>query len=113
MERKTCPICRRHPVAINYYRGDRVYYRSACTPCIHQKRQPQPDIPSWIRSGYKKRDRCDRCGFKFRTQEQSAVYYIDGDTANNNWANLKTICLNCQIEVAKTRWRPSAIQPDF
>lgn len=38
---------------------------------------------------------------------------MDGNTDNNHWANLKTICLNCQSEVAKTTWRPGAIQPDF
>ena len=113
MERLVCPICNQHPVAINYYRKGRVYYRRACTPCIHRRRRPQVEVPGWVRSGYKKRDQCDRCAFRFKLAEQSGVYYVDGNTANNHWTNLKTICLNCQKEVAKTRWRPSTLQPDF
>ncbi len=113
MQRAQCPVCNRNPVAINYRRGDKVYYRSKCTPCIHQKRQLPAPVPGWLRSGYPKKDRCDRCGFKFKLSEQSDVYYIDGDVTNNHWANLRTICRNCQSEVAKSRWRPGTIQPDF
>lgn len=113
MERPMCPICRRHPVALNYYRKDRAYYRSACTGCIHRGRTVKTEPPAWVKSGYKKSDRCDRCGYKLRHTEQSTVYYADGNTANNNWLNLKTVCLNCQIDVGKTRWRPSNLTPDF
>lgn len=113
MQRKICPICRNHPVALNYYRKEKAYYRTACTSCIHKKRKPIPEVPGWIRSGYKKRDKCDKCGFKFKLGEQSHVYYIDGNLYNNNWNNLKTICLNCQPEVVKTKWRPSNLIPDF
>lgn len=113
MERKLCPICRQHPVAINYYRDEKIYYRSACTPCIHNKRKLQPEIPGWLKSGYKKHDRCDRCSFKFKNPEQSRVYYVDGNLHNNHWSNLKTICLNCQPELTKTTWRLGDLQPDF
>lgn len=113
MERKICPICKKHPVAVNYHKRGRTYFRSACTPCIHKGRQIQPEVPGWVKSGYKKRDRCDRCSFRFKLTEQSNVYYTDGNTSNNNWANLKTVCLNCQTEIAGTNWRPAAIQPDF
>jgi len=113
MERQLCPICRKHPVAINYYRNNKTYYRRACTPCIHRRRTiPQP-VPGWIKSGYKRRDRCDRCAFRFKLVEQSEVYYIDGNTSNNHWANLRTLCRNCQLEVANTNWRPSSIKVDF
>ena len=113
MERQICPICKTNPVAINYRRGQKVYYRTACTPCIHTKRKKVEPVPGWIKSGYKKNTKCDRCGFKFRSSEQSIVYYIDGDLNNNHWANLKTICLNCQPEIKNIRWRPGSIQPDF
>jgi len=113
MERKICPVCKKYPVAINYYKHGRVHFRSTCTPCIHRGRRLKPEIPGWIKSGYKKRERCDRCTFKFRSPDQSKVYYTDGNTNNNNWANLKTICLNCQIEIAGTKWKPAVIQPDF
>ena len=113
MERKLCPICRKHQVAINYYRKGVAHYRSACTPCIHQKRKLPAKIPGWVKAGYRKPDKCDRCSFKFKLISQAKVYYMDGNTTNNHWANLKTICLNCQIEIAKTSWRPSELQPDF
>lgn len=110
MQRKMCPICRKNPVAINYYRGDRVYYRRACTPCIHAKREFPKTVPGWVRSGYKKREVCDRCNFRFRLVEQSSVYHVDGDINNNHWANLRTICANCRPEVAGSKWRPSPLQ---
>lgn len=102
-----------HPVALNYYRKEKAYYRTACTGCIHKKRKPTPEVPGWIRSGYKKREHCDRCGFKFKHIEQSNVYHVDGNLNNNNWVNLKTICLNCQPEITKTRWKPGDLKPDF
>ena len=113
MERARCPICKKNPVAINYRRGDRIYYRTACTPCIHQGRKLAPEVPGWLKSGYKKPEKCDRCSFRFKSAAQSRVYYIDGNVKNNHWQNLRCICLNCQIDVAKSTWRPSPIQPDF
>lgn len=111
MIRSTCPKCHKHPVAINYYRKEKVHYRTMCTPCLHKKKKFV--APGWFKSGYKKTKACDRCGFKFKLAEQGHVYYIDGNINNNNWVNLKTICLNCQVEVAKTRWKPSTLTPDF
>lgn len=113
MQRNLCPKCRKHPVAINYYRKEQVHYRSLCTPCIHKTKKVLPKVASWIKSGYKKSNKCDRCGFKFKLIEQSEVHYVDGNPDNSNWLNLKTICANCRLEVAKNKWRPSSISPDF
>ena len=113
MERVQCPICHKHPVAINYRRGDKVYYHKACTPCVRRKRKPAKVVAGWIKSGYKKRDRCERCSFKFKLSEQGKVYHVDGNIKNTHWANLRTVCLNCQPELAKTNWRPGDLQPDF
>jgi len=43
------------------------------------------------------------------------VYYVDGNLKNNDWNNLKTICLNCQAAVldAKLGWKPSDLVADF
>jgi hypothetical protein len=115
MQRKICPVCHHYPVALNYYRGDKPYYRSTCTSCIHKGKKVKPEAPAWFRAGYRKQEKCDKCGFRFKHHEQSNVYHIDGRQDNANWSNLKTICLNCQLELAKvpTGWRPSSITPDF
>jgi len=113
MERNLCPFCRKHPVAINYYRKGKTYFRTACTPCIHGRNRSPTKLPGWVKSGYRKPDKCDRCAFKFKINTQAKVYYVDGNTNNNHWANLRTICLNCQIEISHMGWRPSPIQPDF
>lgn len=113
MQRKICPICQQHPVAINYYRHDRVYFRTSCTPCIHRAKKAMKPIPGWVKAGYKKRERCDRCNFKFKSLDQSCVYYVDGNTKNNHWANLRTICANCRYEVVTTTWKPGEITADF
>lgn len=113
MQRKTCPVCKNFVVALNYYRKGRPYYRSMCTSCIHKGRKIKPEAPNWFRSGYRKTDRCERCGFKFKSVDQSNVYYADGNTSNVNWSNLKTVCLNCQQELTKTSWKPGPIVPDF
>lgn len=113
MSRSICPICAKHPVALNYYRNSKAYYRTACTGCIHRQRQKLPQVPGWLRAGYKKQARCDRCGFSFKVSDQSLVYYVDGDLNNNRWRNLKTICLNCSAEVKKIKWKPSNLVPDF
>lgn len=113
MQRILCPKCSVRKVAINYYRKEKVYYRTLCTPCIHKLKIKSIAVPGWVRAGYKKTEKCSRCQFKFKLPTQSKVFYIDGDTKNNHWSNLRTICLNCEREIQSTRWRPSEISPDF
>ena len=112
MQRDICPNCKVRKLAINYYRKNKIYYRSLCTPCIHSKAKIN-FIPGWIKAGYKKTEKCARCQFKFKLLNQGKVFYIDGNTKNNHWSNLRTICLNCEKEIQNTRWRPSEINPDF
>jgi hypothetical protein len=113
MQRKICPVCKQHPVSLNYYRNGKAYYRTTCISCIHRGKKVKPEAPNWYRSGYRKSENCDRCGFKFKFLNQSNVFYTDSNTTNVNWANLKTVCLNCQVEITKTGWRPGPIIPDF
>ena len=72
-------------------------------------------VPGWARSGYTKKDKCERCNFKFKFLTQSRVFYLDGNLNNNDWTNLKTLCLNCQEEVFKSKlpWKPSPLVADF
>lgn len=113
MTREVCPRCNKNLQAINYHRGEKTYYRSLCTPCIHRKKISIKKVPGWARAGYKKSTKCDRCAFIFKLPDQSQVYYVDGNTNNNNWLNLRTICLNCSREVVKTKWRPGELRPDL
>ena len=114
MERKICPTCNQRPVAVNYVREDVVHYRSICDVCSRGGRKHKP-TPSWHKTGYRKKPACERCGFKFKLTEQSAVFYADGNLKNNNHFNLKTVCLNCVHEVQKSKlpWRQGPLVPDF
>lgn len=116
MNRPICPICTQRPVAINRRIGDRVYYRKLCDNCIRQGKKLKPIPPGWLKAGYRKKDRCDVCGFKAKYPvKQLRVYYIDGNLKNNSHTNLKTVCLNCQVDVnnSKLPWKPSDLTPDF
>lgn len=114
--RKLCPTCSTRPVAVNYIKEGLVHYRSMCTSCIHKGRKIKPAPPSWFKTGYRKKPHCEKCGFKAKhPEDQLRVFYLDGNLRNNTWTNLKTICLNCQQEVYKSRlpWKAADLVPDF
>ena len=115
LKRDLCPVCHNNPVSINYIRDDVTHYRNTCSACNRKKKKLKPVPPPWVKSGYKKKPQCERCGFKMKHSEQSNVFYVDGNLKNNNWLNLKTVCLNCQQEVYKSRlaWKAGPIVPDF
>ena len=114
-ERKLCPTCNQRPVAINYRKGLVTHYRSHCDVCNRKGKRVRIAPPAWHRAGYTKKTVCERCGFKAKHPEQLGVFYVDGNLKNNNWLNFKTICLNCQQEVYKSRlsWKPAPLAPDF
>ena len=113
--RQLCPNCNNSPVAVNYIRSGVRHYRNSCPGCIRKGKKLKPEPAAWQKSGYKKTERCEKCNFKFALPSQSVVFHVDGNLKNNNWLNLKTVCLNCQQEVYKSRlpWRPATIVPDF
>jgi hypothetical protein len=115
LTRDLCPICRNTPVAVNYIRDGVHHYRNSCSGCLRKGRKLKKEVPLWAKSGYKKKPQCEKCGFKFKLADQSNVFYVDGNLKNNNHFNLKTVCLNCQQEVYKSRlpWKPAPIVPDF
>jgi hypothetical protein len=110
--RKLCKKCQTRPVAVNYRKEDRVFYRSQCDHCA---RGLKTERPLWALTGYKKKDQCDRCGFKSRHPEVFNVFYVDGDLTNNRITNLKTVCANCQRTLHQdgVRWRQGDLTPDF
>ena len=115
-DRKLCSVCSRNPVAINYVREGITHYRNMCGSCSRRGKKVKPKPPAWYQSGYRKKPACDMCGFKAESpEEQLLIFHVDGNLNNNDWVNLKTVCLNCRPLVGKKRlpWKPSGIVPDF
>ena len=104
------------PVAINYRSNDKVRYRKICNSCIQKGKKLKPTPPQWFKAGYRKKTTCEKCGYRAKYPEkQITVYYIDGNLKNHNSFNLKSICLNCRVEIAYSNvlWKESPITPDF
>lgn len=116
MSRAVCPICLQNPVAINYHSNGKTRYRKICNSCIRKGKSLKPIPPPWFRSGYRKKHVCEKCGYiaKF-PEKQMSVFHIDGNLKNTSTLNLKTICLNCRVElsVSKLPWKESPLTPDF
>jgi hypothetical protein len=110
--RKLCKTCNSRPVAINYYKEGKPHYRSQCDHC---SRTAKEGIPRWSKSGYKKKDKCDRCGYSSKYPQQFNVYHIDGNLNNGRYNNLKTVCANCQrlLHTLHLPWRQGDLSPDF
>lgn len=86
-----------------------------CEYCIKLKRKIKVPSPKWKLDGYKKKSTCDRCGFRAKYAAQLLVYHVDGDLNNTSLRNLKTICQNCVVEIAKSTlpWKPGELEPDL
>jgi hypothetical protein len=110
--RNTCKKCQQRPVAVNYRKEGKTYYRSMCDHCA---RGYVIEQPKWAKFGYKKKSSCDKCGFKSQHQSIFSVFHVDGNLSNANPANLKTICTNCSqiLALEGGRWRQGALRPDF
>ena len=102
--------CGRAPVAINYYKNNKPYYRSECGLCVRGVKEPR-----WVSSGYAKKSSCDKCGYRSLHQEVFNVFHVDGDLNNCRPANLKTVCANCQRTLHKegVKWRQGGLVPDL
>jgi hypothetical protein len=112
--RPVCQSCNQRPRAIAYHKEDYIQYRRLCEYCIKRKRHIPTPVPRWKTAGYKKKSTCDKCGFKSKYAAQLLVYHMDGNLNNNELRNLKTICLNCTIEVVKADfiWKAGDLEPD-
>lgn len=110
--RPLCKTCGERPVAINYRKDDRIFYRRKCDHCSKGRAKGKP---LWHKSGYRMKMKCDRCGFTGQHPEQFGVYYTDGNPTNCQHTNLKTVCANCQriLHKLKLPWRRGDLVPDF
>jgi hypothetical protein len=114
MTRPKCPACNQRLCAVNYLREGITHYRSRCDLCIKKGRREKLPEPRWKLSEYKKKPTCDRCGFRARYSAQLLVYHVDANLNNSSLRNLKTICQNCAVEIAKSDlpWKPGDLEPD-
>lgn len=112
MIRDLCKKCGKKPVAVNYKKGEKIFYRSKCDSC---SRASGLGVPNWYKAGYRLQAKCDKCGFTSKHREQFNVYYIDGNPSNCNINNLKTVCANCQriLHKLKLAWRQGDLTPDY
>jgi len=80
-----------------------------------QGQKAKSPTPRWQLDGYKKKPTCDKCGFKARYASQLFVFHIDGDLTNSNQRNLRTVCLNCSVEIKRSDviWRRGDLEPDL
>jgi len=114
MIRPICPACNQRPRVINCKRREKYYYLRMCSFCLAKKRKiPTPET-RWAQAGYKKKVVCDKCGFRSRWAAQLLVCHMDGNLNNSKVSNLKTICQNCVVDVAKSDlpWKQGDLEPD-
>jgi hypothetical protein len=102
--------CGRAPVALNYYKNGKPFYRSQCGACARGVK-----LPRWQSAGYLLKNTCDKCGFKSNFKEVFNVFHVDGDLNNCRHTNLKTVCANCQRLLHKQgiQWRQGDLVPDL
>jgi hypothetical protein len=114
MTRPLCTVCNQRPRAIAYHRDEKTQYRRLCDRCIRKNKRIPAPVPRWQQAGYKKKTTCDRCGFKSLWAGQLIVYHIDGNLHNSDHRNLRTVCLNCTVDIAKSDlpWRPGDLSAD-
>jgi len=113
--RPLCNKCKLRPVAFNYRRKGKVYYRKKCDQCIKEDAGiTSRRKHSWEKSGYRKKHICEKCGFKAKHPAQMDVYHVDGNLKNADWNNLKTICANCSRikSVEEVGWTQGNLLPD-
>lgn len=90
--RDLCERCNTNVKAINYKKEGKTFYRRFCDACIIEKKKNIK--PKWQQDGYKKKFKCESCGFVGKFTEQLDVI---------NYLNVyRTVCLNCKVIFDKT-----------
>jgi hypothetical protein len=100
---KDCRVCGTPLVRKRFASGrleDRsVFLRRECCSqsCANSKESVTKDALHW-RARKHRKDACESCG----TGSKLHVHHIDRNPANNNPANLRTLCASCHL---KLHWR--------
>lgn len=86
-----------------------------CLSCIDEaKREKSLEHQSLLKSGYKKKNECDRCHFPAKHHSQLSIVYLDGNRLNVSRLNLRTYCANCIAEIAALPARnKGGLVPDY
>ena len=106
--RPLCTSCKAKPRAYAYRKGSKIYWRRLCDTCNRKKHKLKiGGVTPLQRSGYKKKHKCELCGFKAQDKLQLDVLFVDGNLRNTISNNLKTVCANCQrlSSVRRLGWR--------
>ena len=114
--RPLCIECKTKPRAYAYRKGDKIYWRRLCDTCNRKKNNKKVGgITALQRSGYKKKRKCELCGFKAQNPIQLDVFFVDGNLRNTTFTNLKTVCANCTKILYKEgfKWKQGDLVPDF
>jgi len=91
--RDLCERCNTNLKAINYKKDGRTFYRRFCDACIIEKKKVVK--PQWQQEGYKKKFKCESCGFVPKFPEQLDI--VDFNKA------YRTVCLNCKVVFDKEK----------
>lgn len=85
-----------------------------CSRCLNKSINRRAPKPLWELAGYRKKMVCEVCGFRARYSAQMIVYYLDGKLTNVELKNLRSVCKNCEIAVAKSDlpWKSGDLEPD-
>ena len=106
--RPLCVNCKSKPRAYAYKKENKIYWRKLCDACNRKKSKKKiGGITALQRSGYRKKSKCELCGFKAQNQLQLDVLFVDGNLRNTKNTNLKTVCANCQrlSSVKRLGWK--------
>ena len=88
--RPLCVECKSKPRAYAYKKGNKIYWRKLCDTCNRKKTKKKiGGVTALQRSGYRKKSKCELCGFKAQTQLQLDVLFVDGNLRNIHSSNLK------------------------
>ena len=109
--RLLCKTCQKRPAAINYHKNGKTHYRKECDTCARVSVRRYSDVTGQ----YKKKSKCDRCGFISKYSAQFDVYHIDGNLKNWKFNNLRTVCANCQrlLYNVGLPWKQGDLTPDY
>ena len=113
--RPLCVECRSKPRAYAYRKAGKVYWRRLCDSCNRKKAKKKiGGVTALQRSGYKKKQKCELCGFKAQDKVQLDVLFVDGNLRNTVTSNLKTVCANCNrlMHVKKHGWKQGDLAVD-